>query len=137
MDRRGHHGLPAQPDLQGVPGEPLPPREVLEDAFRDFTDVPGFRRYAAFVDGRMAGFATMRLDNGLAQLCGAATLPEFRRRGIQTAFLRGASPTRWPKGAISRSSTIPARIEVATELPAAGLRAALQPGRAQSEAIRS
>ena len=35
----------------------------------------------------MAGFASMRLDDGLAQLCGAATLPAFRRRGIQTAFL--------------------------------------------------
>jgi GNAT superfamily N-acetyltransferase len=35
----------------------------------------------------MAGCASLRLDDGLAQLCGAATLPEFRRRGIQTAFL--------------------------------------------------
>ena len=77
----------ASPDLQGVPGEPLPPREALEDAFREFAEAPGFRRYAAFVDGRMAGFASMRLDSGLAQLCGAATLPAFRRRGIQTAFL--------------------------------------------------
>jgi ribosomal protein S18 acetylase RimI-like enzyme len=76
------------PDLQGVPGEPLPSRQTLEDAFREFTDAPGFRRYAAWVDGRMAGFASMRLDDGLAQLCGAATLPEFRRRGIQTAFLQ-------------------------------------------------
>ena len=78
----------ASPDLQGVQGEPLPPREALEGAFREFAEAPGFRRYAAFVDGRMAGFASMRLDSGLAQLCGAATLPAFRRRGIQTAFLR-------------------------------------------------
>jgi GNAT superfamily N-acetyltransferase len=78
----------ASADPQGVPGEPLPPREVLEGAFRELRDAPGFRRYAAFVDGRMAGFASMRRDDGLAQLCGAATLPEFRRRGIQTAFLQ-------------------------------------------------
>ena len=77
----------ASPDLQGAPGEPLPPREALEDAFREFAEAPAFRRYAAFLDGRMAGFASMRLDDGLAQLCGAATLPAFRRRGIQTAFL--------------------------------------------------
>ena len=30
----------------------------------------------------------MRLSDGVAQLCGAATLPEHRRRGIQSALLR-------------------------------------------------
>jgi GNAT superfamily N-acetyltransferase len=75
-------------DEQGVPGQPLPPRETLEAVLREFVEVPGFQRYAAFVDGRMAGCASLRLDSGLAQLAGAATLPEFRRRGIQTAFLR-------------------------------------------------
>lgn len=35
-----------------------------------------------------AGAASLRLDDGLAQLCGAATLPPFRRRGIQAALLR-------------------------------------------------
>lgn len=78
----------ASPDLQGVPAEPLPPREALEGTLRESAEPPGFRRYAAWVDGRMAGCASLRLDDGLAQLCGAATLPEFRRRGIQTAFLR-------------------------------------------------
>jgi ribosomal protein S18 acetylase RimI-like enzyme len=76
------------PDIQGVPGEPQPSREVLEDALRELASAPDFRRYAAWVDGRMAGCARLRLDDGLAQLCGAATLPEFRRRGIQSAFLR-------------------------------------------------
>ena len=78
----------ATPDLQGVPGEPLPPREALDATIREFAEAPGFRRYAAWVGGRMAGAANLRLDDGLALLCGAATLPEFRRRGIQTAFLR-------------------------------------------------
>jgi ribosomal protein S18 acetylase RimI-like enzyme len=78
----------ASPDLQGVPGEPPPPREALEAALRELAGAPCFRRYAAWVDGRIAGSASLRLDDGLAQLCGATTLPEFRRRGIQTAFLR-------------------------------------------------
>ena len=77
------------PDQQGVQAEPLAPREALEQAFQHFTDVPGFRRYVARIDGRLAGVATLRLDDGLAQLCGAATLPSFRRRGVQTALLRG------------------------------------------------
>ena len=78
----------ASPDAQGVPGEPLPPREALEGTLRELAEAPGFLRYAAWVDGRLAGGASLRLDDGLAQLCGAATLPAFRRRGIQTAFLR-------------------------------------------------
>ena len=76
------------PDTQGVPGEPLPPRDVLEPALRDFLGVPGFRRYYAWVGGSIAGIATMRIDDGLAQLCGAATCVEYRRRGVQTALLQ-------------------------------------------------
>jgi hypothetical protein len=78
----------ATPDLQGVPGEPLPPRDTLDRTIREFAEALGFRRYGAWVDGRMAGAANLRLDGGLALLCGASTLPAFRRRGIQTAFLR-------------------------------------------------
>jgi len=35
----------------------------------------------------LAGGASMRLTDGVAQLCGAATLPAHRRRGVQTALL--------------------------------------------------
>jgi GNAT superfamily N-acetyltransferase len=77
------------PDLQGVQAEPMPGRETLERALEDVFGVPGLRRYAARVDGQLGGVATLRLDEeGLAQLCGAATLPAFRRRGVQTALLR-------------------------------------------------
>lgn len=76
------------PDLQGVQAEPPPGRDTLERALGDTVGVPGLRRYAARVDGQLAGVATLRLDEGLAQLCGAATLPAFRRRGIQTALQR-------------------------------------------------
>jgi ribosomal protein S18 acetylase RimI-like enzyme len=34
------------------------------------------------------GVASLRIDDGLAQLCGAATLPAFRRRGVQSQLLR-------------------------------------------------
>jgi ribosomal protein S18 acetylase RimI-like enzyme len=34
-----------------------------------------------------AGGASMRLADGLAQLCGAGTLPAHRRRGVQGALL--------------------------------------------------
>ena len=37
--------------------------------------------------GVAVGGATMRIYRGVAQLCGAATLPAYRRRGVQTALL--------------------------------------------------
>jgi ribosomal protein S18 acetylase RimI-like enzyme len=75
-------------DAQGIQAEPLPPRDLLERALRPYVMVPGFRRYCAYIDGQLAGIASLRLDEGLAQLCGAATLPAFRRRGVQTLLLR-------------------------------------------------
>ncbi|HEY7448049.1 MAG TPA: GNAT family N-acetyltransferase [Vicinamibacterales bacterium] len=76
------------PDQQGVGAEPLPPREILEAALRGFGETVGFRRYFARIGEQVAGVATVRFDGRLAQLCGAATLPGFRRRGVQTALLR-------------------------------------------------
>jgi GNAT superfamily N-acetyltransferase len=74
-------------DTEGVQAEPLPPRETLERAVEEMMLVPGFLRYAAWLDGQMVGVAALRLDDGLAQLCGAATLPAWRRRGVQSALL--------------------------------------------------
>lgn len=62
-------------------------RELLEQAHAEMAEAPGFRRYLARVDGQVAGGAALRLSAGIAQLCGAATLPAFRRRGVQTALL--------------------------------------------------
>ena len=42
----------------------------------------------AWVDGRPAGTGSVKLDGGVAWLSGDATLPEFRRRGIQQAIQR-------------------------------------------------
>ena len=44
-------------------------------------------RYAALHDGVLAGAASMRLTDGVAQLTGAATAPAHRRLGVQTALL--------------------------------------------------
>jgi GNAT superfamily N-acetyltransferase len=74
-------------DTQGVP-MPLPPREELESALRPLFEAPGFLHYFARIGSEIAGTATLRIDAGIAQLCGAATLPAFRRRGVQTSLLR-------------------------------------------------
>lgn len=63
------------------------PREAIERVFEDFAAAPGFRRYLAYVGEDVAGGASLREFEGVAQLCGAATLPRFRRRGVQSALL--------------------------------------------------
>jgi ribosomal protein S18 acetylase RimI-like enzyme len=79
----------AHPDggVPSAPGESFP-RETLELAYTDMAATGGFFQYAAFAEDEIAGGASMRLFDGIAQLCGAATAPRFRRRGIQTALFR-------------------------------------------------
>ncbi|WP_239004853.1 GNAT family N-acetyltransferase [Paenibacillus tepidiphilus] len=48
---------------------------------------PGWRIFLGYVDGIPAGAASMYMNQGVASCTFAATLPEFRRRGLQTAFL--------------------------------------------------
>ena len=43
--------------------------------------------YLARIDGRVVGGATLAVRGGIAGLFGASTLPEFRKRGVQTALL--------------------------------------------------
>lgn len=62
-------------------------RDALERVFSGLSDVRGFRRYLARRDGTVAGGGAIRVSDGLAQLAGAATLPEHRRRGVQSALL--------------------------------------------------
>ncbi|WP_371856428.1 GNAT family N-acetyltransferase [Nocardia anaemiae] len=77
----------ATPDTQGVASHEEFPREAIETAERDLTATSGFVGSLAVIDGKPAGGASLRLSDGIAQLCGAATLPEFRRRGVQGAML--------------------------------------------------
>ena len=64
------------------------PREVLDRVFGDTIAAGGFERYLAWRGGVMAGGASFRMQDGVAQLSGAATLPDHRRQGVQTALLR-------------------------------------------------
>jgi GNAT superfamily N-acetyltransferase len=77
----------AHPDDQGVPSDEEFPREVLERVMGDLAGASGFSRYLARRGGEIAGGASLRMEGGVAQLCGAATLPAHRRKGVQTALL--------------------------------------------------
>jgi len=76
----------SHPDGTGVTSEVIP-RDALAPIMEDFRLAPGMTRCVARVDGQVAGAASVRLDAGIAQLCGATTLPGFRRRGVQRALL--------------------------------------------------
>lgn len=77
-----------QPDVQGVPAEQLPPRDVLEAVLGDMSGVASLRRYAIDADGVPVSGAGLRIDDGVAQFTGAATLPAYRRRGMQSACIQ-------------------------------------------------
>ncbi len=74
--------------FDGPPSHETFARESLERVYRDFALVPGLVSYLAHRDGAIAGGGALRIRDGLAQLCGAATLPDHRRRGVQSALLR-------------------------------------------------
>ncbi len=77
----------AHPDLQGVASDEEFPREVMASAIGDLAATQGFRRFLARRGGELAGGASCRFADGVAQLCGAATLPTHRRHGIQSSLL--------------------------------------------------
>jgi len=75
------------PDTQGVPWHEEFSREMIIEVERDMAAAGVVARYAALRDGILAGGATMRIADGVAQLTGAATAPAHRRRGVHTALL--------------------------------------------------
>ena len=81
-------GFAAAETVEGrdVPGEQYD-RSILERVVQQFAGIAEVRRYVAFLHGSAAGAAAARVDHGIYQLCGAATLPAFRRRGVQSALL--------------------------------------------------
>ena len=61
---------------------------ALERVYGDTIAARSFERYIARRNGEIAGGASLRMHERVAQLCGAATLPEHRRMGVQSALLR-------------------------------------------------
>lgn len=77
----------ATPDGEGIPSHESFPREPIARAMRAMARPSAHRRYLARLDGVVAGAGSLWIGEGVAQLSGAATLPAFRRRGVQTALL--------------------------------------------------
>jgi len=94
---RGHDELWARISVAGfsaaetVDGRDAPAEQyehsILERVVEQFAGVEDVRRHVAFLGKVPVGAAAARIDAGIYQLCGAATLPAFRRRGVQSALL--------------------------------------------------
>ncbi len=78
----------ANPDTGGVGGDAIPPSEEIRRWVLLTASLPGFYGVVARIDGELAGAASLRFDDRIAQFSGAGTLPRFRRRGVQTALFR-------------------------------------------------
>ena len=76
----------AHADTQGLPPHEDFPREAVMRAERDFA-AAGIVQYVALYDSVIVGGASLGMTDGVAQLVGAATAPEHRRKGVQTALL--------------------------------------------------
>jgi len=63
------------------------PNPMLEQMGRIYENVPNTRRYIAFVDGVPSAGAALAIVDRTAYFSGAATLPEFRGRGLQNALI--------------------------------------------------
>ena len=77
----------ASPDTQGVPTHEEFSRDVLDRAVGDMAEASGFARYLAHRHGAVGDGSSPRVCENVAQLCGAATAPAHRRRGVQGALL--------------------------------------------------
>ena len=79
----------AHPDVfDGPPPTETFDRDTLKSVFDDSSAGPGMALYLAWRNGEIAGGGSTRIANGLAQMCGASTLPTHRRRGVQSTLLR-------------------------------------------------
>jgi len=79
----------SQPDqFDGPPPTESFERDAIVEAFTASSGAEGVVLYFARRDGAMAGGGASRISNRLVQLAGASTLPEHRRRGVQSALLR-------------------------------------------------
>ena len=76
------------PDVGGVGGDAIPPGDELRRWFTFTMTVPGFEGVVVRVGGVIAAGGFLRFDGDVAQFCGAATRPDFRRRGLQSALLQ-------------------------------------------------
>jgi GNAT superfamily N-acetyltransferase len=77
----------AAADDQGVASPDSFDLDILQRIMAEFVQINGISRYLATIDETPAGTGALYIRDGFAILCGASTLPAYRRRGVQSALL--------------------------------------------------
>ena len=67
--------------------EQFPVTPEMLDVMEGFVHAANATAFLAYVNGEVAGGAALAMHRGVCGLFGASTLPNFRRRGVQTALL--------------------------------------------------
>ncbi len=62
-------------------------RVISDEIARASRIQPGSQTFVAYLDGRAAGCGSVQVVDGVAWLGGAATIPSFRQRGVQSALV--------------------------------------------------
>jgi GNAT superfamily N-acetyltransferase len=68
--------------------DPASAPDTLRDGAIAMTKVPGVTAWIARVEGQAAGAGSLAIRQGVALMCGDGSLPQYRRRGVQSALLR-------------------------------------------------
>jgi GNAT superfamily N-acetyltransferase len=73
-----------EPPVGGAPNAKPLTTDLMVEMMSQFTH-PAIRRYLAWIDDEPAGGGAAWADHGVLGIFGTATLPRFRRRGVQAA----------------------------------------------------
>jgi hypothetical protein len=105
----------AAPDRAQPDGHPVPRDAVtaIGDVMRQFFH-PEIVRYIAHVDGHSAAAALSFARNGVFGIFGTATLPAFRRRGLQGAIVARALSDAGGKADVVIATTEPGSVSQRT-----------------------
>lgn len=101
----------AAPDGSGAPAGP-PPADLLDNItkiMRGFMHAD-FERLLVWADGKPAGAANAYVSDGVLGIAGTATLPAFRRRGIQQAVIAHALRQAAGRAELAMATTEPGSI---------------------------
>jgi ribosomal protein S18 acetylase RimI-like enzyme len=105
----------AEPD-RPMPGDRPVPRDAataIGEVMRQFFH-PELVRYVAYVNGHGAAAAVSFVKDGVFGIYGTATLPEFRRRGLQGAIVASALNDSRGKADVVMATTEPGSISQRT-----------------------
>lgn len=88
IERVGDSTVEARKAIVAHPAPPGSPERAVSDDFNDATAaLEGVTHLVARVGDTVAACGTVAVQSGVGHFMGGVTLPEFRRRGLQTALL--------------------------------------------------